>query len=379
MDAHRVVVLIPAHNEAESIGQTIEALRVQTRPPNRIVVIPNGCTDRTEAVVDGYPIQILKLGRLDHRKSEALNLAWASYCQEDRCDLVVCLDGDTILPANAIEDWITEFDADPMLAGSSSKFTMLTERELFELGWNEHEPRDGRFGELLTRIQRAEFAKWCETSLRRRSTSVLAGTGCMIRNSVLAKVAARSDRDGPWTYGSATEDFELTYRIRELAFHCQVSPTVRAYTDSMRSIKALWGQRRKWQTGTVSDLMTFGINRLTLVDWWQQAAGLAAALVRFSWVFFTLFGALTGTLYIHWIWFLAPVLFIASDVRSSLIVPHRDKWDVLVAAALIPQELFAWMRAGWFVASWGEVLRDRLFGRLQKDHWAAQYAAEGAR
>lgn len=378
MDAQRVVVLIPAHNEAGSIGQTIEALLVQTLRPSRIVVIPNGCTDNTADIARRYHVQILELPRLDHRKSEALNWAWHEFC-EDRSDLVVCLDGDTILPPNAIEDWVQEFAEDPLLAGSSSKFTMLTERELFKLGWNDHEPRDGLFGEVLTRIQRAEFAKWCETSLRRRSTSVLAGTGCMIRNSVLLKVASRDDRQGPWTYGSATEDFELTYRIRELAFHCHVSPTVRAYTDSMRSVKSLWGQRRKWQTGTVSDLMTFGVNRLTLLDWWQQLAGMAAALVRFSWIFFTLFAALSGVLYIHWIWFLAPLLFIASDARQALIIPHRDKWDIILAMTLAPQELFAWMRAGWFVASWGEVLRDRLLNRRQQDHWAAQYAAEGAR
>jgi cellulose synthase/poly-beta-1,6-N-acetylglucosamine synthase-like glycosyltransferase len=322
---------------------------------------------------------MLELPRLEHRKSEALNTAWASFCQEDRCDLVVCLDADTILPENAVEDWIAEFDADPLLAGSSSKFTMMTEREQQRLGWVDHDPRDGVFGELLTRIQRAEFAKWCDTALRRRWTSVLAGTGCMIRNSALVKVADRDDRVGPWTYGSATEDFELTYRLREAGFRCQVSPTVRAYTDSMRSLPALWGQRRKWQTGTVSDLMTFGINRLTIVDWWQQLAGMAAALVRISWVLFTLFALITGTLFVHPLWLAAPLLFILSDVRQSLIIPHRDRWDIAVAASLIPQELFAWMRAGWFVVSWGEVLRDRLFGRQQQDHWAAQYTAEGAR
>lgn len=378
MDAQRVVVLIPAHEEAGSIGQTIEALFAQTRRPNRIVVIPNGCSDETAEIARKYHVQMLELPSLDHRKAEALNLAWESFCQEDRCDLVVCLDGDTILPPNAIEDWVEEFNADPMLAGSSSKFTMMTEREQQERGWA-GEPQDGRYGELLTRIQRAEFAKWTSTALRRRSTSVLAGTGCMIRNSVLVRVAARDDRRGPWTYSSATEDFELTYRVRELGFRCQVSPTVRAYTDSMRTLKALWGQRRKWQTGTVSDLMTFGVNRLTLVDWWQQLAGMAAALVRFSWIFFTATAWAFGILNINLWWLLAPAVFILSDVKQALDIPHRDRWDLVVAAVLVPQELFAWMRAGWFVASWGEVLRDRLFGRLQKDHWAAQYAAEGAR
>jgi hypothetical protein len=57
-------------------------------------------------------------------------------------------------------------------------------------------------------------------------------------------------------------------------------------------------------------------------------------------------------------------------------IPHRDRVDILLAMALVPQELFAWLRAGWFVAAWYEVLRSRVFGS-RKDRWALQYSAEG--
>src|SRR5690606_3029353 len=149
------------------------------------------------------------------------------------------LDADTVLPSNAVKDWVQEFYNDPLLGGSSSKFTMLG-------------------SEFMVRLQRAEFAKWTMTSLKRGWTSVLAGTGCAIRNDVLRHVVEIYEREGPWTYDSEVEDFELTYRIRELGFYCQVSPTVRAYTDAMRSMKALWGQRMKWQVGTVDDLLRIG-------------------------------------------------------------------------------------------------------------------------
>ena len=43
-----VVALVPAHNEEQSIAATIEGLLHQTRVPDRIVVIPNGCTDNTD-------------------------------------------------------------------------------------------------------------------------------------------------------------------------------------------------------------------------------------------------------------------------------------------------------------------------------------------
>ena len=241
----KIVALVPAYNESASIGSTIQAVLDQERPADQVVVIPNGCTDDTAEVARRYPVTVMELPQLEHRKSEALNRAWAQYAQD--ADMVVCIDADTWLPPHAFANWAQEFTDAPHLGGSSSKFTMQAP-------------------DLLSRLQKAEFATWTDTSLRRGTTHVLAGTGCAISGAALAAVAAREDREGPWCYTSATEDFELTYRLRELGYFCQVSPTVRAYTDSMKDLKSLWNQRLKWQVGTIEDLLSFGVNRLTLRD-----------------------------------------------------------------------------------------------------------------
>jgi len=354
-----VVALIPAHNEERSIGATVEALLAQTRVPDRIIVIADNCSDSTAAVASSYQHPSLTVTRTVNnrdKKCGGLNAAWRQYALDS--DIVICLDADTILPGNAVEDWVREFAEDPGLAGSSSKFTM-------------------RGTEFLVRLQRAEFAKWTDSSLRRGWTSVLAGTACAMRNSVLHEVVRTHRRYGPWLHASQVEDFELTYRIRELGYYCRVSPTVRAYTDAMRTVRALWGQRMKWQVGTVEDLIRFGLNRRTWIDWRQQAAGLLAAAVRFGWLFCTVLYAALGILHFAPIWFLVPLLFIANDVKQALRIPDRDRWDVLLAAVLLPQEAFAWMRAGWFIAAWFEVLKSRFTGK-RKDRWTLQYAAEGA-
>jgi len=46
-----------------------------------------------------------------------------------------------------------------------------------------------------------------------------------------------------------------------------------------------------------------------------------------------------------------------------------------MAACLLPAELFAWMRTGWFIASWVKVVASARDGDL----WGAQYAAESGR
>lgn len=350
----RLIALIPAYNEASSIAATLTAVLAQTRPADMVVVIPNGCTDNTADIARQYPVTVLELPRLEHRKSEALNTAWELHARA--ADIVVCIDADTVLPAHAFADWETELTGTPELGGSSSKFTMQAP-------------------DFLSRLQKAEFATWTDTSLRRGRTNVLAGTGCAINGAALRAVAARQDRTGPWSYTSATEDFELTYRVRELGYHCHVSPTVRAYTDSMKTIPALWAQRMKWQVGTVEDLLAFGVNRLTLRDWGQQAMGLANAALKALWLAIIAGYAAMGALTVVWPWLLLPVLFIALDLKRAARIPHRDWKDMAIAAAFFPNELFMWLRAAWTVTSWAAVLSEKITHK-KTDRWASQAHAE---
>jgi cellulose synthase/poly-beta-1,6-N-acetylglucosamine synthase-like glycosyltransferase len=264
-----------------------------------------------------------------------------------------------------VKDWEAEFALPKranlrkygQLGGSSSKFTMLG-------------------GDFLTRLQRAEFARWTDAALRRGWTSVLAGTGCAISGHALRAVVALGSRKGPWSYDSQVEDFELTYQIRKLGYYCHVSPTVRAYTDSMKTVKALWGQRMKWQVGTVEDLLRLGVDRLTLLDWWQQIAGMFAALTRVLWIALIVLLIAFGRLNIYPIWFLVTIIFVAVDVKAALRIPHRDTMDVILSFLIIPAEIFANLRAGWFIAAWWSVLISSITGK-RKDRWQMQYAAEG--
>lgn len=354
----RVTALIPAHNEAASIASTIQALLIQERIPDKIVVIADNCTDGTVVRAGFYMsdvVTVINTVGNTHKKSGALNFGWREYCQD--ADVVICLDADTILPPNAIKDWEREMQNDPQLGGSSSKFTM-------------QDPG------ILTRLQKAEFSKWTDTSLRRGWTSVLAGTGCAIRNNVLMDIVCSDERDGPWSYGSQVEDFELTYQIRARDFKCHVSPTVRAYTDSMKSVKTLWNQRMKWQVGTVEDLMSIGFNKLTKLDWGQQALGLAAALSRVLWAITMIAAIAMGMFKLQPLWLMLPIIFIANDLKAANRIPHRDWKDMLLAGLLLPQELFAWMRAGWFLVAWFEVFKAKITGN-RKDRWRMQYQSEG--
>jgi biofilm PGA synthesis N-glycosyltransferase PgaC len=47
----------------------------------------------------------------------------------------------------------------------------------------------------------------------------------------------------------------------------------------------------------------------------------------------------------------------------------------VLAASFFPQEMFMWLRSGWFLASWCAVLKTKIT-RRRIDRWEAQYTAE---
>lgn len=355
--------MIAAHNEEDCIALSVESVLRQTRRPDHVLVIADNCTDLTVGRARAAGATVFESVNNVHRKSGALNQGW--QLTRRHTDLYVCVDADTLLAPNALADWEQEFITSPTLAGCSAKFTMLTA------------PGMTRRERMWVRLQKAEFSKWSDTSLNRpgRRTSVLAGTACAISAHALEVLVRSISRSAPWTYDSLVEDFELTYRLRQLGYECRISTTVRAYTDAMTSLRTLWAQRLKWQVGTVQDLCKFGVNRLTLRDWGQQALGMVSVAIRLGWIGLILFAVLV-TGHPHWLpyWWAIPATFAVCDLREAMRIPHRTLSDLVTAATLVPQEVFAWMRAAWFVVSWAEVATGR-----RRDRWAIQIATEGAK
>lgn len=67
----RIVVLIPAHNEQDYIAETIRGVQAQSRPADRIIVVPNNCRDddATAAIAAGVGTEVIELHGITGRKA----------------------------------------------------------------------------------------------------------------------------------------------------------------------------------------------------------------------------------------------------------------------------------------------------------------------
>src|SRR3954471_12163197 len=70
-----VTVLVPAYNEAASVGDTIRSLQAQTLAPAEIIVIDDCSTDDTAAVARALGVRVLRPSKNTGSKAGAQNYA----------------------------------------------------------------------------------------------------------------------------------------------------------------------------------------------------------------------------------------------------------------------------------------------------------------
>lgn len=105
----RLSVIIPTYNYGPYIADAIDSVLWQTLAPTEIVVIDDGSTDETEAVVRGYGERVKYIRQENAGVCAARNRGVA----ESTGDLIAFLDADDIWEPTKLERQIAKFASDP--------------------------------------------------------------------------------------------------------------------------------------------------------------------------------------------------------------------------------------------------------------------------
>jgi poly-beta-1,6-N-acetyl-D-glucosamine synthase len=351
----RITVLIPAHNEAATIGQTIRSLRGQTIPVASITVVCDNCTDDTARIAESLGVHVMETTRNTARKAGALNQALARVLPTlGPDDLVLTMDADSALSPGWLELASRTLQLDAGVGAVCGAF----------LG----EPGAGIIGQL----QRNEYSRYARIIQRRWQALVLSGTGTLFRVGVLWQVARERGLKLPgipgqyYSHASITEDDEMTLAVKTLGWKCLSVAQCETTTEVMPTVKALWTQRMRWQKGTLGDLQEYGLTKVTCSYWLRQAGLYGGFAVSYACLLVMVVALLTWPgVSLAWT---AGILSVTLLERTWTV--RRAGWrGILLAAVLVPEGLYAlWQGYLFFAAAVASLQRREIaWGHLARE------------
>ena len=324
-----VTVLIPAHNEAACIADTIASLRSQSHQPARIVVVADNCTDDTVAIARGMGVDVFETVGNTRKKAGALNQALpAVLADRGDNDTVMIMDADTTLDQGFLATAVRRLSDDRALMAVGGLF------------YGEEETG------LIGQFQRNEYFRYArEISRRRGRVFVLTGTASIFRPRALRTVAAERGLSIPGVPGdfydtlALTEDNELTLAIKSLG-GLMISPDqCTVVTEVMQTWRALWAQRLRWQRGAVENLGSYGL-RPSVMRYWAQQLGIGYGVVAIA--AYLLLVVLMVLALNQWVWFPFWIVVGLVFVLERVVTVWRGGWRArLLAATLFPELVYA--------------------------------------
>jgi len=97
--SHRISIIIPTYQHAQTIGACIESVLKQTLEPFEIIVVNDGSTDDTVHVLEPYAKRITILSQTN----QGSNLARNNGFEVSTGDLVLFCDADVVMRADMLE------------------------------------------------------------------------------------------------------------------------------------------------------------------------------------------------------------------------------------------------------------------------------------
>ena len=356
----RMAVLIPAHNEQADIEACLASVLAQTRTPDLVVVIADNCTDDTVALARRFRgVKVLETSGNTDAKVGALAAGYAEFVAGGAFDVMVSMDADVALEETCLADLEAELLKTPSAAAVSAKYHFA-------------EGSGGWFNRQLVRAQKLDFTQFqMRANERGRRTTIVGGQCSAFRFGAIDEVVRTHRRPAPWTNETATEDAQLGLELQELGWTTVMSTTARAQVGAMPTLRALSGQRSKWNAGLIALMTSMPLSRRTLPFWLQHIGLGLNMLMRLAFVALLAASASVSQFVWSWWWLTPTVLAALYQLKMAHLSPRRTTADYVFAALWLPGEAWLWF-SGWNTT---KAWVTHLLGR-QRDLWAAQAAAE---
>jgi poly-beta-1,6-N-acetyl-D-glucosamine synthase len=231
----KVSVIIPAWNEEVGILGTIESLLKSTYRNLEIVVINDGSTDDSDALISAYveqfkaikggdPAQIVYRYKQNGGKGSALNLGISLASG----DIIMTVDADCIVDSNAVAEAVMCFE-DPKVMAAVANVKI------------------GNRNSLLAAAQHIEFTLsfyFKKVDAMLDAVYIIGGAGGIFRKEVFTAIGGFNEKN-------ITEDIDLSMRIQRMGMKIAYADRALVYTEGAGDIVGLMKQRLRWKRGRI--------------------------------------------------------------------------------------------------------------------------------
>lgn len=307
----KISVVVCAHNEAHNIRECLEGLRRLDYPDYEVIVVNDGSTDATAAIVQEYDV------RLINTEQRGLSRARNSGMEAAAGEIIAYIDGD----AYPDPHWLTYLAA----------AFMRTSHAVIG-GPNIAPPGDGFIADCVANAP----GNPTHILLTDQEAEHIPGCNLAVRKSCLEAIGGFDPQ-----YRTAGDDVDVCWRLRQQGWTLGFSPAAVVWHHRRKSVRAYWKQQ-----------FGYGRAEALLEAKWPEKYNAAGHLTWAGRVYSGALGSLLGRgwrIY-HGVWGSAPFQSLygpAANVLEAL--PLLPEW-YLISAGLAVLALMGVLWAPLFLA-----------------------------
>jgi poly-beta-1,6-N-acetyl-D-glucosamine synthase len=229
-----VSIIVPAFNEGAMIRNVLESLLAIDYPRFEVIVVDDGSSDQTFLRALAFQrrrpeVECRVLAKPNGGKFDALNHGIARA----RGEIVVCIDGDSMLQPDALRHCVAHF-ADPRVGAVAGNVRVANRGT----PWSALQALEYVSGYGL--IKRAQSAA--------RVVTIVPGPLGAFRKSALSEVNG-------YEGDTFAEDFDLTVKLLAAGWHIVYEPRAVVLTEAPERTLELLRQRYRWTRGSLQALL----------------------------------------------------------------------------------------------------------------------------
>lgn len=239
-------VLVPCHNEANNVVEVFNALDALNYPNYEVIAINDGSRDNTGESLNCLAQRLMHLRVVHLSRNQGKAVALNCGAMMARGEILICIDGDALLDANALTWIVQRFLADGSVGGVTgnprirNRSTALAKLQV------------GEYGTIVGLIKRTQsLFGWLFT---------VSGVICAFRKRALQDA-------GWWSPKTLTDDVELTWRIQLCGWRVVYEANAISWILMPETLRGLWRQRLRWSEGGTQTVLSSTGPMLRLRHW----------------------------------------------------------------------------------------------------------------